>query len=303
MATSTVTPDPETMDLNDLRLLAEKEAREATTTQPEKKVAVTQTVEEEEDGEETEETEKPESTTTIPKTFVAERSFDLGDGAGSQVFKGKGGTREDALEDLADKLAEAQRNATKRIKELKQPKTETGPTKEETESLRAAKVVTNPTEVVKEVLGIDPSELQDVVAEVKQNRAIRQRKAVADEFVVKHPEFLDNARNGQRLAKAIALFGEFTLENFEKAYQDLSESGLLEVKGEEASAEQKKADAEAQRIADAAEAASSQRTRKASGISTHRATSVPRTAEPTEDDMYKMPLDELRAAAEKQLRG
>jgi DNA-binding helix-hairpin-helix protein with protein kinase domain len=152
-------------------------------------------------------------------------------------------------------------------------------------------------------LGIDPSDLQDVVAEVKQNRALRQRKAVADDFVVKHPDFLDNVRNGQRLAKAIALYGDFTLENFEKAYQDLSESGLLEVKGEEASAEQKKAEAEAQRIADAAETTSSQRTRKASGISTHRAVAVPRAAEPTEDDMYSMSLDELRKRAEKQLAG
>jgi hypothetical protein len=302
MATTTVTPDPETMDLNDLRLLAEEEARKATTTEPEKKVTPPK---EETEGEEVEQREPVEQSETkaTPKTFVAERSFDLGDGAGVQVFKGKGGTREDALEDLADKLADAQRNATKRIKELKQPKVETpkGPTKDE-ESLRASKIITTPSEVVKEILGIEPSELQELVAEGKQNRAMKQRKAVADEFVIKHPEFLDNARNGQRLAKAIALFGEFSLENFEKAYQDLSESGLLEVKGEEAGDGQDK-DKPKTRIEETADDTPPQRTRKASGISTHRTVAVPRTAEPTEDDMYSMSLDELRKAAEKQLRG
>jgi len=303
-ATIVTPPDPETMDLNELRLLAEKEAREATTTtttQPEVK-----TVTPKADTQQVDDVQQPDTTTTTvttPKVVVVQRSFDLGDGAGVQVFKGKGATKEEALDDLADKQIEAQRNATKRIKELKTTtETAKGPTKEETESLRAAKVVTNPSEVVKEVLGIDPSELQEVVAEVKQNRAAKQRKAVADEFVVKHPEFLDNDRNGKRIAKAVSLFGEFTLENLEKAYQDLSESGLLEVKGEEAGDGQDK-NKPATRIEETVEDTPPQRTRKASGISTHRAVSVPRAAELTEDDMYSLPLEEIRKRAEKQLAG
>jgi hypothetical protein len=152
-------------------------------------------------------------------------------------------------------------------------------------------------------LGIDPSELQEVVAEAKHSRAMRQRKVIADQFVSNHPEFLDNARNGQRLTKAIALQGEFTLENFEKAYQDLSESGLLEVKGEEAGGGQTPEEAEQQRIAAEAAKASPQRTRRASGISTHRTTAVTKAAEPTEDDMYGMNLDELRNRANQQLSG
>lgn len=53
-----------------------------------------------------------------------------------------------------------------------------------------------------------------------------------------HPEFYDNDRDAQRLKKAVALQGEFSLENLEKAYQDLNESGLLEVKGDEAGVRQ-----------------------------------------------------------------
>jgi len=285
--------------LNDLRLLAEEEARKASTiTEPEKK---TVTPKEEVEGDEG---EQPETTITVaPKTFVVQRSFDLGDGAGVQVFKGKGATKEEALDDLADKQIEAQRNATKRIKELKQAKPEP-PAKDpkQEESLRASKIVTTPSEVIKEVLGIEPSELQEVVAEVKQNRVAKQRKAIADEFVVKHPEFYDNDRNAQRLAKAVKLHGEFSLENLEKAYQDLSESGLLEVKGGEAGDGQDKNKPET-RIEQPADDNPPQRTRRASGISTHRAAPVSRAAELTEDEMYSLPIEEIRKRAEKQLAG
>ncbi len=298
MATTNVTPvdfdSPEiaALSLDEIIKRAQEEADKATevVTQP-----VVDKKEEVADPPAEKVEDKPE-----PKVFYAQKSFDLGDGAGSQVFKGKGATREEALEDLSDKLIESQRNATKRIKELKTAKPE-APTKEE-ESLLAAEIVTNPSKVVKNILGIDPSDLKQVVEEAKQNRALKQRKVVADQFVASHPEFYDNERNGQRLAKAVSLHGEFNLENLEKAYQDLSESGLLEVKGEEAGGGQDK-DKQVNRTDPTVDANPPQRTRKASGVSTHSKTVVPAKTEPTEDELYSMPLDELRKRANKHLAG
>lgn len=290
MATNTVTLDPETMNMDDLRRLAENEARKSSTQTP------TETHTEPE-VEETETPVEPEVKVT-PKVFYAERTIDLGDGAGVQVFKGKGTSREEALEEALDKLTDAQRSATKKIRE-QAAKLKQQPTKEE-ESLRAAEIVTNPSKVVKSILGIDPSELQEVVAEVRENRASKQKRTVADQFVSKHPEFLDNERNAQRLAKAVPLFGEFSLENIEKAYQDLSESGLLEVKGEEAEQGQEE-DKSATRIEPKTQVTPSRATKKASGISTHSRTVLPISTEPSEDELSTMPLDKLRALANKQL--
>jgi hypothetical protein len=50
------------------------------------------------------------------------------------------------------------------------------------------------------------------------------------------------------------------------------------------------------------EAASSQRTKRSSGLSTQRHSVVPAVAEPTEDELYEMPLDKLRALANQALR-
>src|SRR5579859_5622922 len=52
-----------------------------------------------------------------PETFVARRELDLGDGAGIEVFEAEGATEKEALEALADKIAEGKRNATKKIRD------------------------------------------------------------------------------------------------------------------------------------------------------------------------------------------
>lgn len=294
MATTIIALDPETISMDELRKLAEAEALAQSTTP----VLTTATV-------------VPEKETPIaevaPKTFFSERTIDLGDGAGVQVFKGKGESREAALEDLSDKLADAQKHATKKIRDLSKAKpVEKTYTKDE-ESLYSAELIATPTtafkKLFKDVTGVDVEEFKTVTAREKEFQAGQTRKAIGDRFVAAHPEFLDSARNAQRLNKAVTLQGDFSLENLEKAYQDLNESGLLEVKGEEASAEQKAAEAEAQRIAATATETSSLRTRRASGLSTQRRTAVPVAAASSEEDMYALPLEELRKLANKQLSG
>lgn len=304
---ATTTPNLETITMDELRKLADAEAIKQSTKTPEELEAEKKASDEAADAAEEEAARlQAEEDAAAKGPFFAERTVDLGDGAGVQVFKGKGGSREEALEDLSDKLADAQKHATKKIRELSaEKKTTPTPISKEQESLYSAELIATPTiafkKLFKEVTGVDVEDFKTVTAREKAFQAGQERKSIADQFVINHPEFMDNDRNAQRLKKAVALQGEFSLDNLEKAYQDLTDSGLLEVKDEEASDEQKLAEAEAKRIADAAKVTSSQRTRKASGLSTQRRAAVTTPATPSEDDMYKMPLDELRRRANQQL--
>jgi hypothetical protein len=303
MATTTITPEMEAMSLEDLRKHAEEEARKQSTKTPEQ-LAEEQKAADEAAKAEAERVAAEEEATV--KEFFAERSFDLGDGAGSQVYKGKGATREEALEDLSNKLIEAQKNATKRIKELKAPKKDEPVVTKEQEALLAAELVQSPSETIKKILkanGVDLEDVKESANFVKTQKEATKKKTTADTFVATHKDYADTPHNGRLINKWCELHNDFSLEGMNKAYQDLNESGLLQVKGEEASAEQKEAEAEAQRIAEAAKVNSSQRTRKASGLSTHTRTPVPVKTELSEDEMYAMPLDKLRALANKQLAG
>ena len=290
----------EAMSLEDLRKNAEEEARKQSTKTPSEIAA------EQKASDDAAAQAEADRKANEVKEYFAERSFDLGDGAGSQVYKGKGATREEALEDLSNKLIEAQKNATKRIKELKTTKTpETAITKEQ-EALLAAELVQKPSETIAKILkaqGIDLEDVKESANFVKSQKEVSKKKTAADAFVAAHPDYFDNGRNGQLINKWCELHNDFSLEGMNKAYQDLNESGLLQVKGEEASVEQK-AEAERQRIAaEAAALLSSQRTKKASGISTHHRSTVVPTTEPSEDELNSMPLDKLRQLANKQIAG
>lgn len=281
----------ETMSFDELRLAAEAEASKASTTAVvEPPVTVTDPVVVDE-----------------PKTFFAERTIDLGDGAGVQVFRGKGANREEALEDMGDKLADAQRHATVKIRELGKQTKKVDPVvtvNKDDEALLAAQLLSTPSaaleKLFREKYG-DPEDIKQAVAEAKATKASQQKKSIADTFVAAHPEFLDNARNGQLINRWLTLHNDFSKEGFEKAYTDLNESGLLQVKGVEAGEEQRKAEAEAKRIADAAEAESSLRTKRSSGISTQRRTATPVETAISEEDMYALPLEEIKKRANQQL--
>lgn len=302
--------DPETMSMDELRKLAEAEALAQSTKTPEQiaaeeeaaRVATAATKTAEEQAAE-EEAARVEAAKTGP--FYAERSIDLGDGAGIQVFKGKGTTREEALENLSDELAKAQTNATRKIRELSKAKPVEKVVSSDDEALYSAELLKTPTiafkKLFKEVTGVDVEEFKTVTAREKAFQAAQQKRTIADQFTAAHPDYLDNDRNGKLINKWLTLHNDFSLDGFNKAYTDLAESGLLQVKDAEAGGEQKTAEAEAKRIADAAEAASSQRTKKSSGLSTHRGTTVTAPATPSEEDMYALPLDELRKRANQQL--
>lgn len=300
MATNVITPDPETMSLEDLRKLAETEAHKQSTTPPTKQVTPTH---EEEEEEETVVGEKEE----VEKEFVAQKSFDLGDGAGSQVYKGHGATREDALEDLSNKLIEAQKSATRRIKELKAttPAKAVETVSKEDEALLAAELVQKPSEVVAKILkklGVDIAEVKESTDFVKNQKVKSTRKSAADAFVATHPEYVDTDKNAAKINKWCELHSDFSLEGMNKAYQDLNESGLLQVKGEEAGHGQDE-DRPETRTEEKAEVISPRVTKKASGLSTHRRTPVAVATQPSEDELYSMPLEKLRQLSNKVLAG
>lgn len=298
-----MTVDVDAISMDELRKLAEAEALTASTKTPEQIAA------EQQAADDAAEAERLALETASDKgPFKFERTIDLGDGAGVQIFRGKGATREEAHEDLIDQLSEAQKHATKKIRDLSAA-VKTAPVEKtftpEEESVYSHELMNKPTEgfkkLFREMTGLDIEKFKTVQARTEKFLEAQSRKQVSDAFVAAHPDYVDNERNGKKLNKWLTLQNDFSLESFEKAYQDLHESGLLEVKGEEASDEQKKADAEAQRIAAAAEAASSQRTRRVSGLSTQRRVAVVPPAAPTEDEMYKMPLEKLRELANLQL--
>lgn len=299
-----MTVDVETISMDELRKLAEAEALATSTKTPEQLAAEQKAV----DDAQVEADRLAAEQEATKGPFRVERTIDLGDGAGVQVFRGKGASKEEANENLIDTLSEAQKNATRKIRELnaavKVAPVEKKFTPEE-ESFYSQELINKPTEAFKKLFeqmtGIPIEKFKTVHARQEALLEAQSRKNISDQFVAAHPDYVDNDRNGKRVTKWLELHNDFTLEGFKKAYQDLNESGLLEVKDAEAGDEQKKAEAEAQRIAAAAEAASSQRTRRASGLSTQRRSVVPVTPELTEEEMSALPLDEIRKRANLQL--
>jgi len=64
--------------------------------------------------------QKARADEAVPTEFEAERIIDLEDGSGKQVFRATGATPTDAWANLSEKLAEAQRHATRKIREQAQ---------------------------------------------------------------------------------------------------------------------------------------------------------------------------------------
>lgn len=256
---------------------------------------------------------------------VFRREIDLGDGSGVQVFEAP------TLEELVDKLAKAQVNATKKIRELNskikevQPKRETETPKErefssDEEFVISQEMMSKPSKafkkMFKEMVGLDITEFRTTVERMNafneaQTRAqaeadIEAGKArAAESFLAAHPEYVPNQSNGTRLSRAVnLLIKEEQAEGREidygtlllKAYDDLKSSGLLEIKSEESAKETTGTDEP--RIEESVRTVPVQRpVKRASTITTRSTTTRVAKAEPTEEELYTMPLDKLRELA------
>jgi hypothetical protein len=264
--------DPETADLAELqrRILAGEGVEEPEHTEPEP-----------------EKTEKVEPEPEEPETeqTVYRREIDLGDGSGKQVFEAE------SIESLVDKLAQAQEHATRKIRELSQKKPEQkAPERTDQDKwLRSQQVLADPDAVIDEQierrLGKDFQKRMERLAAFEKAQT---EDANAKQWMAAKTDYYACPENGKKIEKYIQKFfdGDGSIENIEKAYTDLSESGLLRLKP---GPKEKEEGTEA-RIAPTGQ------TKKASsGLSSKR--SVTRAPEPTEEELYAMPYDKLRELA------
>lgn len=255
------------------------------------------------------------------ETFLAHREIDLGDGSGIQVFEAEGDSEKSALEALADKVIEAQGNATRKIREqetelrsLRARVAEPPKPKEvsaDDEYVIAQEMAKTPTvafrKVFKQLTGYEIEDFADVKKAADAVNAAKQSNVAISTFTATHPDYEDDGeagvRNGAVMRMKLAEMRlPVTSENLSKAYSHLKQSGLLTLKGEEANSEATEETVETERIARTKVEAAPQRTRKTSTIGTHsRTTAAPVSTDPSEADLYNMPLDKLKELANKQM--
>jgi hypothetical protein len=252
-----------------------------------------------------------------PNEYIVRREIDLGDGTGVQVFEGRGETELDAIKDLNDRLVKAQENATRTIREFqrKHPK-EPEPAKEpvisdDQEYVFKQQFEKKPTEafkaMFKELTGMDVTEFKTWQAAQKaadEARAAQEKSLqIQRDWVAGHPEYITSPENGDQIRNWVVShnYHEFTQENLEKAFDDLSERGLLKLKTDEASAPTKTETTTKGKetrieptvpevVADVTPVRSP---KKASSVSTTRSDAPVVKAELTEDELYDLPREEF----------
>lgn len=202
--------------------------------------------------------EKPADTGDEDTTeTVYRREIDLGDGSGKEIFEAP------TMEELLDKIVTAKTHATKkireqeaRLKELSEAKKVTDQQDKDDEFVLSQDMLSRPTDAVKKAFkkatGIDITEVKTLAERVNalteaqnaQNEQAAQNDA-ATAFVSAHPEYVPNQANGARLSRAVNLLAAEARHSgakvdyatlLSKAYTDLSESGLLELRSGDAKA-------------------------------------------------------------------
>lgn len=186
------------------------------------------------------------------------REIDLQDGSGKQSFSGQGETREAAFEDLANKLADAQLNASRKIVQqdtevktlrrrlLNQPEAgegdPQGPQLEfkprdltADEEFQLSRELQNPAtaraarrRMLEIELGAPLETIRQTLRQADLTPRQMQARDAAEGFMLAHPEYLPTEKNSGELfrymtEKKMALTGT----NFEIAYGALCAAGLL----------------------------------------------------------------------------
>jgi hypothetical protein len=229
-----------------------------------------------------------------PAETVFRRTIDLGDGSGVQVFEAP------TLEELVDKLAEAQRNASKKIRELVIKKKEEEKTTADEEFVISQELMSKPTaafsKLFASIVGMPIETFKTKVERLDAFEKAQAENAASTSFVQKHPEYVANEANGKRMVEYLGTWNlPTTEENLEKAFQALNKIGLVELKSKESNAAKEQTGADKSRIATSEEVVPQQRRRVSSGLSQRgRTVTVPtKPKEPSEDELYSMPKDKL----------
>jgi len=187
------------------------------------------------DGETTETEEKVEP-------VVVEKEIDLADGSGVQVFRGVGATKEEAYAALADELATAQANATKKIRELAARPAAPAPTPvadtPESEFLLQQRLLDAPRatirELLKEEFGLTPAEIKTKLAAADNLAKAQEQDRIANQFIAANPDYNPDPKNAKRLIRQMHIEGlPETVESLQKVYNDLKADGLITQKADD----------------------------------------------------------------------
>lgn len=247
---------------------------------------------------EVEQVQEPEP----PTPTVYRRVIDLGDGSGVQVFEGA------TQEELIEKLATAQANATKWIREHQ--RTEKGQQQEieDNEYVLSQELLAKPTEAFKKlfekVAGMPIDSFKTTLEKVKAFEKGQSDRNAAVEFVKSTPEYHDVEANGRKIGRFLnANKMAWTVENMKKAFEELNADGLLVKAPQEPSAGSGEGTG-APRIAAPANAAPAPVRKAGSNLSSRgRSVAPPAKKKLSEAELYSMDEEQLRRLADRELSG
>jgi hypothetical protein len=248
---------------------------------------------------------KAEADTEEQEEVVYQRKIDLGDGSGVQVFEGS------SLEELVDKLAKAQEHASRKIRELSVAKKEAIQAVEESDELTddekfilSQQILKDPAKVIETFVERTINKrIAPKLKEVDEIQRVQRETRASEEFVQNTPDYYTSPKNGKRLLKWLETEGkEATVENLQAAFADLNESGLLETKPAEKQDAESETEKPGARIVRQVETSVIKR-KVVGGLPAKRQAQVEtKSPEPTEEDLRKMPMDQLRQLTYQHLR-
>lgn len=189
----------------------------------------------------------PEEVTTTEEqtqeTAVAQpfrREIDLGDGSGVQVFEAE------TAEALIDKLTEAQRNATAKIRDLSRRARTTGSPElaaapkplqgrrltVDEQAILAQEFQATPESAFEKMMragtGLTPEELRQEVQSWREERAATEAARQTEVFMAEYPDYEPTPENGEAMVDYLRSRNLApTSRNFAIAFDDLSARGLL----------------------------------------------------------------------------
>jgi len=244
-----------------------------------------------------------------PEVHIARQEIDNGDGSGVDVYEAEGATEVEAYKNLAAKIAEGKANANKKIRELNnQVKTQTKDEKQsqaDLEYIIQQRLKTEPAKAIREIIAEEMTKnaKAEVDRKTAEQAAINRSLATQQSFVDSHADYVGNAKNGNLMRDWVLARGhkEFTTDNLNKAYDALKSDGLLELKNAQADDATEATKLETERTAQAQRDATQQRSQRRGSTITSGRTPAKVSTLPSEDEAYKLPMEELIKLANTQL--
>jgi hypothetical protein len=175
----------------------------------------------------------PQADAAPVEEFTA--TIDIGDGSGVQVFSAP------TKDELLEKLIEAQENATRKIRELNaRPTPPPTPTPEPTvnlddEAALAQAILSEPSAAIRRVmeqeLGMSVKEAKAKILAADELARGQQEVSAANQFMAANPDYYVCPSNANKIDRLLKLNNApATVENIQKAYEELKADGLLTAK-------------------------------------------------------------------------